>query len=270
MTTDTLVNRLRTHARRLRAAEHGNVLLTFALSLVPIMGAVGAAVDYSRANNIRTQLQAAADAASVGAVAKSSPGHEGRRVMSSDGPIPAGVTDALNIFNAQLAGKSGFTNLSVSATVAKASGDVTSTVQFTASVPTVIMGHLLQGHDGDRRAPPRPPTACPLYVDFYLLLDNTPSMGVGATHGRYRHDGRQHAGPVRLCLPRSVRPTRTTTTRWPRSSGCRCGSTWCAPRPQQLMDTATGDRDPHTNQFRMAIYTFGTSCTNPGLTTIKR
>ena len=45
----------------------------FALALVPITGAVGAAVDFSRANNIRSQLLAAADAASVGSVAKSSP-----------------------------------------------------------------------------------------------------------------------------------------------------------------------------------------------------
>jgi hypothetical protein len=37
---------------------------------------------------------------------------------------------------------------------------------------------------------------------------------------------------------------------------------------QQLMDTATAT-EVFTDQFRTAIYTFGTNCNNPGLTTIK-
>src|SRR5688572_25484648 len=73
MATNTLLDGLRERLRRLRSDRRGNVVLTFALALIPIMGAVGAAVDYSRANNIRSQILAAADAASVGSVAKSSP-----------------------------------------------------------------------------------------------------------------------------------------------------------------------------------------------------
>ena len=41
----------------------GSLLPMFALSLVPMMGMVGAAVDYSRANGIRTGLQGALDSA---------------------------------------------------------------------------------------------------------------------------------------------------------------------------------------------------------------
>src|SRR2546423_10648690 len=96
---------LRGSIRRFGAAKRGNVLLTFALALVPIMGAVGAAVDYSRANNIRSQLIAAADAASVGSVAKASPAMTAALNMPNDGSIAAGVTDALNIFNSTLVGK---------------------------------------------------------------------------------------------------------------------------------------------------------------------
>ena len=108
MATNTPLDELRARLRRLRSDRRGNVVLTFALALIPIMGAVGAAVDYSRANNIRSQLQAAADAASVGSVAKSSPAMTAAAAMANDGPIPAGVTDALQIFNAQLTGKTGF------------------------------------------------------------------------------------------------------------------------------------------------------------------
>jgi hypothetical protein len=43
--------------------KRGNVAILFALSMVPIVGAVGAAVDYGRAVRLKTQLQIVADAA---------------------------------------------------------------------------------------------------------------------------------------------------------------------------------------------------------------
>src|SRR6185503_1891547 len=43
----------------------GSLLPVFALSMVPMMGMVGAAIDYSRANDIRSGLQAALDAAVI-------------------------------------------------------------------------------------------------------------------------------------------------------------------------------------------------------------
>src|SRR6187200_56217 len=62
---------MRTHARsvfsllvRFLARESGGSLLPmFALTMVPVMGMVGAAVDYSRASGVQTGLQAALDAA---------------------------------------------------------------------------------------------------------------------------------------------------------------------------------------------------------------
>jgi hypothetical protein len=53
----------RRSASRLRQSSDASVLPTFALALVPLMGLVGAAVDYSRANDIRSGLQMALDAA---------------------------------------------------------------------------------------------------------------------------------------------------------------------------------------------------------------
>ena len=43
--------------------DDGSVMPMFALSLVPIVGMIGAAVDYSRANALRSQLQATLDSA---------------------------------------------------------------------------------------------------------------------------------------------------------------------------------------------------------------
>ena len=59
----------------------------FALSLIPLVGLVGAAVDYSAANNARTSLQVSLDAALLAG--------------AKDGTTSWAVT-ALNVFNANL------------------------------------------------------------------------------------------------------------------------------------------------------------------------
>ena len=56
---------LRTRLRELRDANGANVTITFALVTVPMIGFVGAAVDYSHANSVRTAMQAAADSTAL-------------------------------------------------------------------------------------------------------------------------------------------------------------------------------------------------------------
>src|ERR1700750_1758065 len=48
-----------------RASQRGNVLLTFTLTTIPIMGFVGSAVDYSRANSAKAAMQSAIDATAL-------------------------------------------------------------------------------------------------------------------------------------------------------------------------------------------------------------
>ena len=50
---------------RFRRAERGTVAIAFALTLVPMIGFVGAAVDYNSLSNVRNHLQSAADAAAL-------------------------------------------------------------------------------------------------------------------------------------------------------------------------------------------------------------
>jgi Flp pilus assembly protein TadG len=61
MTTNWLIARLRDACRRFAGATDGNTVITFALAFIPLMGLTGAAVDYSRANQLKTAMQAAAD-----------------------------------------------------------------------------------------------------------------------------------------------------------------------------------------------------------------
>jgi Flp pilus assembly protein TadG len=104
---------------RFRRDRSGNIAVIFTLSLLPILSAVGCAVDYSMANQLRTKLQAAADAASVGSLAKTAPGFLAAGSMTRDGSVPAGVTDATKLFNANMNGVTGYTLNYVTPTVAK-------------------------------------------------------------------------------------------------------------------------------------------------------
>lgn len=57
--------RLCDHLCAFRASQGGNTAVIFALAIVPVFGAVGAAVDYSRANSVKASMQAALDATAL-------------------------------------------------------------------------------------------------------------------------------------------------------------------------------------------------------------
>src|SRR6516164_11691660 len=58
-------DKLRDVLRSFNHADSANVLLTFSVAVLPIMGFVGAAVDYSRANSDKAAMQAAVDATAL-------------------------------------------------------------------------------------------------------------------------------------------------------------------------------------------------------------
>ena len=68
-----LFQRLYRTAREFRSARGGNITITFALAIVPVLGLVGAAVDYSRANSARAALQSALDSTAL-MLSKEAPG----------------------------------------------------------------------------------------------------------------------------------------------------------------------------------------------------
>ena len=68
MNTLSIFREFGSKLRELRHASGGNVVVIFALSIIPVMGGVGAAVDYSQANSIKAAMQQAADSASLGTI----------------------------------------------------------------------------------------------------------------------------------------------------------------------------------------------------------
>src|SRR5436190_18759916 len=65
MTKTSLISALRDRLRAFRSDKSGNVMITFALAMIPIVGLTGAAVDYSRANAAKASMQAALDATAL-------------------------------------------------------------------------------------------------------------------------------------------------------------------------------------------------------------
>ncbi|WP_061023306.1 TadE/TadG family type IV pilus assembly protein [Bradyrhizobium sp. CCH5-F6] len=241
--------------------RRGNIAVIFALSCVPLISAVGCAVDYSRATHVRSKLQAAADAASVGSIAKASPAFKAAGAMTSDGSIAVGVTDAENIFNANRANLTDYKLTSLTTTVAKSGSTVTSTVTFSATINTMFLG-LIGKTALTMTGTSKATASMPLYIDFYLLLDNSPSMGVGATPADVQkmvnntsdkcafacHDLKDKNNYYDLAKKLGV----TTRIDVLRSA------------TQSLMDTASATQT-YSNQFRMAIYDFGGSASTLGL-----
>jgi Flp pilus assembly protein TadG len=65
MSNDGRLAKMRGTLAGFLAARRGNVAVTFALSLIPVFGLVGAAVDYSRGSSTRAALQSALDSAAL-------------------------------------------------------------------------------------------------------------------------------------------------------------------------------------------------------------
>ncbi|MCP4620845.1 MAG: pilus assembly protein [Bradyrhizobium sp.] len=65
MSGASVSRKVRSAARRFIGARKGNVAAIFALSAIPIISFVGAAIDYTRAVNARTSMQAALDSTAL-------------------------------------------------------------------------------------------------------------------------------------------------------------------------------------------------------------
>ncbi|MFI5013887.1 MAG: pilus assembly protein TadG-related protein [Hyphomicrobiales bacterium] len=147
----------------------------FGISVVPLLVAVGVGIDYERVINVRTKLNGAADTATLAAVSKSA-------TPFVTTPTQAQVQQYFNALATRVVGASvsGVTMTGAQATITQSVTNLTVTLTYTAQVKTMfggIIGTQFVTIGGSSTAQ----TNAPPYIDFYLLLDNSPSMGLGAT-----------------------------------------------------------------------------------------
>jgi Flp pilus assembly protein TadG len=168
---------IRARLRDFRFDKRANTAIIFALASLPLISAVGCAVDYSMASMVKTKLQAAADAATLATVSNNSPVVTTAKAMSGSGTVSGGSTYAQNFFNTETASFSGVTS---SGTVTKSGMGVTANVTFSDQVPTFFMGVMGYKNitvSGSSTAS----FTLPTYIDFYLMLDVSGSMSFPST-----------------------------------------------------------------------------------------
>lgn len=164
--------------RRLWRDRRAGVALLFALSVVPIIGLLGLAIDFGYASQARTGLNAAADAAALASAKSAADAFTAKQ----SGYIAVGNAAGLEWFKAQAAGVQGVTTAagSPSVNVVQNGAVFTSTVSYKGSVKPFIapmfgVSSLSVGGLSSATITTTPYTA----VTF--LLDNSSSMLIAST-----------------------------------------------------------------------------------------
>jgi Flp pilus assembly protein TadG len=172
--------RLQQYVSRFCRDRRGNVAIIFTIAAIPLISAIGCAVDYSLATRMKAKMQTAADAASIAALSQKSPGFIAASAMTGNGSVTDGITDANNVFDANMNGITGYQNLVRSSTVTKTGIKLAASVTFSADVPVTFMkvvGYQKLTVTGVSSSA----ATLPPYLDFYLTLDVSGSMGLPST-----------------------------------------------------------------------------------------
>lgn len=162
-------------ARDLMRDSRGNVLMLMAFAVIPLTAATGMSIDYARAARLQTRLNAAADAAALAGVTLP--------MMSKDNA--AAKTAAQNMFNSQVTGLYGLEynpadlTVEVTGTVGAANERVVK-VTYRAWSDNAFAGVLGVSKMEIGGTSTATAAAAP-NIDFYVMLDTSPSMLLPST-----------------------------------------------------------------------------------------
>ncbi len=251
----------------------GNFGMMTALLIVPIIGVAGLAVDITNALTVKSKLQGAGDAAALAAIASSSPGMQAAFAMNGDGSVQIAESDAKAFFRGQLQNVTGYTIDSIDASIVKSGKSITSVVNYRATVPTYlsqVLGQQIVRVAGRATATYEVAT----YRNFYLLLDNTPSMGVAATQAdinkmisktvsQSQPNGCAFACHIARTQPDgSIQEDQNDNYHIAKANNITTRIDVVATATARLLEEATKNRGNNTSLYRMGVYTFGKSAEN--------
>jgi Flp pilus assembly protein TadG len=156
--------------QRFARDQDGNLTPMFALTLLPILGLVGVTVDYTQSSARKATLDSIADSAALAAVTPA-------MLASSD---QVSINTATTLFNSQAPLVKGVGPITLNVTVSDNGLTRTMTVSYQTTSST-----LFGGYTGKSSLPisgsSQSSATVPPNIDFYLLLDNSPSMAIAAT-----------------------------------------------------------------------------------------
>jgi Flp pilus assembly protein TadG len=164
-----LVDAIR-RVRRFRRDDGGSMAIMMGLTAVPLIFAVGAGIDYGTANMAKSKLDAVADTAALSAV-----DHQ-----AITGTPAAAQTTAQTTFNAEAINIPNVVVGNVSATVTDSTTGRTAVVNYTATKTNLFMG-IFGDPTSTITGSSTAQAGLTTNINFYLLLDNSPSMNIAAT-----------------------------------------------------------------------------------------
>ena len=270
MGIDDMAQAWRDRGVRFWAHRGGNISVMFALLCVPMIGATGLAVDYGRALTVKHRLAAAVDSAAVGSIAEKSPGAQAATGMTTDGRIPLGETDARQLLDANLIKLIDADDVAFTVAVEKHGNLLKSRIDYTANVPTTlakVFGKTAFTVSGTATAEHQ----VAVYQDYYILIDNTPSMGIAATSADIKtmenNTADQQQGRCAFACHETQGTQKKDNYAVARKLGVNLRIDVVRQATQALTDQAKISRGI-ADQFRMGVYTFGAAAEAAGLTTV--
>jgi Flp pilus assembly protein TadG len=248
--------------RRFTSDRKGNVAIIFALTLMPITLLTGMGIDYTAATQKKAMLDAAADAAALAGVTPT--------MMAQ--PSAASITAAQNMFNSQVSIISSLTYAPANLTVNAVDNGLnrTVTVNYTAASPNSfagVLGFKQWALTGTSQAT----SSVAPNIDFYLLLDNSPSMAIAATTTGINtmvSNTSAQGGCAFACHESNPKadslgnPNSEDNYTLAKNLGVVTRIQNLNSATQSLMDTATTTENNYKSTYRMAIYTFNTGGIN--------
>ncbi len=233
------------------------------LTSVPIIFAVGAGVDYSSANMAKSKLDAIADAAALSAVDHT----------AISGTAAAAQSTATGVFNAEANNITNVTVGTVNVTVTDSNTGRTAVVGYSATKTNAFMG-LFGIPTTTISGQAHSAAGLSVNINFYLLLDNSPSMNIAATtagiNTMVSHTSAQ-GGCAFACHETNPsadnlgNPNGEDNYTLAKNLGVVTRMENLASATQALMSTASATEGSNTSQYQMAIYTFA----NSGISTIQ-
>ena len=247
---------MRVFLRRFTRETRANVAAITALAAIPMFFLTGMGIDYSMAVDRKTLLDGYADAAALAAVTPN---------MIAQGAA-AEITAARNTFNAQAQALSdvSYNAANLTVTLATAGSTQTATVSYVANYQTMF-SHILGANTIALQGSSSATAGLAPNIDFYLLLDDSPSMAIAATQAGINtmvaHTASQ-GGCAFGCHethPASDNlgnPNGEDNYTLARNLGVTLRMDLLRQAAQDLMVTAQTTETTNSAIYRMAIYTF--------------
>ncbi|MGH6869207.1 MAG: TadE/TadG family type IV pilus assembly protein, partial [Methylocella sp.] len=178
---------LSTFWHRFRADRRGTVAIIVGLSIIGLVGTAGLGIDFYNALAAKSRLDLATDAAAIAAinaaqnyiVINSGPPTNQTDPALTDGAITAGKAQALKVFKSNAGSTASMSSTPV-VTMARSGQTINATVTYTAASKAAF-GPIFGVNQINMNGNAASSLTMGKYLDFYLLLDVSGSMGIPST-----------------------------------------------------------------------------------------